>query len=203
MNRIRTTAVLVATLFIGVAHAAPITYSLAVTTTGRLGNTSFTNALVTLTSIGADTVSVTTPAGLPTRNVAPTAFSIAGVGSGTLAANTFWFVNTGECATGVACAGVSQVDGLSIAYGYSAVLFTYDLKTSIGPTGNGSSWVFPQQALATSAGTLVLNTLPGFQLDVGPATFMARVASSVPEPATLGLLALGLACVGAARRKLR
>jgi hypothetical protein len=176
MMRSRATGMTIAVLSAGVAlwstglHAAPITYTESATVSGTLGNTSFTNALITITGTG-DTTGVFNDGNF--RNNVSASFSIAGDGSGTFTDAIQTFVNQTFLPTPAAGFDDATLGQPSILDTFSATFATYDLTTAIGPI-TGPPFINPGVGFATTAGTLVLNI-------AGNSTFTATTGV-VPAP---------------------
>ncbi len=166
--------------------AGTITYTETVDATGTLGSSSFTDALVTLTFVG-DTANVTNPSSGIYRNPMGTATVTVNGMTATLsgASGLDVFVNQTDDTAGIETfATILTVTDSALA--------SYDLTGSIGPltgTAGGSTGShFP-----TSGGDLVIASF------TSTATFQAIVSASVPEPAGLLLMGLGIAGLAAIR----
>lgn len=155
-NRLLLLAALMTTL----GSAAPLTITVTGTGTGTAGSKSFTNQTFTIT-LTSDTAAVvhgttccandfTTPSGTQAT------VNIATVGSGTLNDNQAVFVNQSEATLGIW--HYNDPDWLTIG---SPSFLTYTLSSSVGPV-SGTTFTFPAaQAMNTSLGALVLNSVSG------------------------------------------
>jgi hypothetical protein len=180
-------------------QAGPITYTFTTTGTGTFAGTAFTGAAITVTSIADTTGVVSYPAGpnlvfenFPTSTI----LNIAGFAPATFTDPTFWEDPNGSGdiifgivtgATGLpSCPDCQGLLGITVLF---QGLESYNLETSFGPIS--SPFDFETRAfnafqnISTSEGTL--------SLVADTDTFSAVAAS--PEPASLWLAGLGLACL--------
>src|SRR5579872_6481718 len=149
-----------AALLTTIGSAAPLTITFTGTGSGKVGSTSFTNQPFTIT-VSSDTTTVihgtsccaddyTTPPGTTTT------FNITTVGSGTMTDNQAVFVHQSEATLGLW--HYNDPDWLTIGH---PAYETYALAGNIGPI-SGTTNVFPgAEAMSTSMGALVLNTVSG------------------------------------------
>ena len=198
-------ALLAAALFCSVTQvqAGPITYSLTTTASGRLGASSFTNALATVTLTG-NTSNVIPVIGGPATgllgNPGTTTVSIFGLGTATFTAPTGIFSTFNDLTLfGGSVVSIGQFVGplnnltdiTSILAEKDPVFFGYDLRGSLGPVSGtgGSSAPDPNAVFPTTLGILNF-TAPPF--GTGTTTF---TATTVPEPGTVVLLGCGMAAL--------
>ena len=189
-----TKAILSGLLFSVLATAGTLTYTEQGYLSGSLGNTTFTNALVTF-SVGG-TPSAIHFAGNEYWDVFPggrATVTIAGIpGTATIANIALvaaWLCDS-SCATG---AGFGfDANGIYTELATLDPIFgTYDLTTPIGPVSGGAFGTAAN--LDTDKGLFVISSYTG--------TTTIFTASSVPEPGSLGLLAGAAALLLAARRR--
>src|ERR1700722_4913005 len=170
--------------------ASPIgTYTFTGTASGTIAGVAFSDATLTVTASGdVGGVAFTSPSYFLDFAAGTASFDISGIGSGAFSDLTDVFDNTGGLA-GFGDQGASKccdiIQTYDAAIGSTAFL-TYNLQSSIGPLGPEASdpstgdWV----GLNTSLGSFTVTSYDGviFQATVG----------TVPEPATLPLLGIGL-----------
>jgi hypothetical protein len=163
-----------------------VTYTLTADASGSLGDSNFSDALVTLTFVG-DTGTVTNPSSGIFRNAVGTATVTVGGTTATLddgSAPADVFVNQTDQTAGIETFATILTVQIS-------ALANYDLTTSIGPlTGTAAGALNTQYA--TTAGNLELTSL------ASTGTFQATVSTAVPEPASLLLMGLGITGMAAA-----
>ena len=173
------------------ASASPITYTEEAVISGTLDGTAFTGETITISWTG-DTTGVTFGFGvyLNLAGANAVSFSISNVGSGLLSGTIHVFSNQ---ALGVA--GFSdETIFADIIDTMDAAFTSYDLTTAIGPITNTA--LFNAGAVfSTTAGDLSISDLR----DVS--TFTAT--TEVPEPATIGLIGLGVAALVRRQRTAR
>lgn len=180
---------------VSVVLSAPITYTFEQLGSGSLGGTPFTDAQVTLVLTG-DTSTIVHPSATVYRNSGSATVTVAGLGTAEFNIPMRVFSNTNSSVLG---AGISRVsDGRDLL----AVLFvpglsTYQLDTSIGPF-TGTPGGNPSLAYSTTAGDFFLSTS---NTPARLSTFTATLGSEVPEPASVGLVALGLGALLLRRRR--
>ena len=163
------------------SFASPITLSFSSTGTGSVGATNFTDAAFTITALG-DTANVASCGGACLYlDHSSASIDIDGVGLFSFVTATRTFDNAGLA--GFSRAGIGGAD---LIYSVSSVsLNGWAINTSIGPiTGVGSLLQWSISPVVTSGGTLVF--------DGGHPTVTFQ-ASTVPEPASLGMVLGGLA----------
>jgi hypothetical protein len=190
-------SILSALPFCVLATAGTLTYTEQGNLSGSLGGTPFTNAQVTFTLAG--TPSSINVSGDMFWDVFPggaATVTIAGIpGTATISNNAevaVWQC-TSSC-TNPAAAFAFYTGGWVTFMGTSNPAFgTYDLTTPIGPLSGTMFGTAPP--LDTDKGPFVISSYSG-----QTSTFTAF--TEVPEPESLGLLAIGAALLLAARRRL-
>jgi hypothetical protein len=172
------------------AEAAPITYEFEGTSSGSLGGVAYADAHFLITAL-ADS-------GDPTLALS-TSFVISGVGSGTIAGGAL-FVNNLNCTANQEFPAVDSCVGFSASGGSGDFLDVasndfdaYVLGDPIGPVVDDTSFGNAGALISTSAGDWIIN-------QYGRGTFTAS-PGSVPEPASLLLMGVGLAGYLVRRRR--
>lgn len=153
------------------ARAEPITYTIQATATGTLGQTRYTNALITLTFTG-NTDDVTSAGTLFQISTGTTTVTVDGIGTATFTDKMA--VNDVQPLSQVGITDLTNsndvLDVLNPAFA------TYQLKTSIGPISSETPLWEPGIGYNTTRGVFVIDNLPG------NATFTAVTVSTTPAP---------------------
>jgi hypothetical protein len=195
-------ASLISTLCVANAAAFPVTYTEVATISGSLNGVDFLDAQVTITGSG-DTDNIVH--GMPCcyRNLlgaGTVTFDLAGFGTGTFTDLVGVVVNQtntegipGEPDTGISGAGFSDfTSNFLILWTEDPAFATWDLSTDIGPLTNAGFC-----NCDPTANISFPTTLGPLHISATDPTFTADVAATpAPEPASLALVALGLAALG-------
>jgi hypothetical protein len=192
--RVPITLIVCIVLSLAIASAGTITVVDSATASGSLGSTSFDDSLITLTLTGNTSGVANFGGGLfDLLPEAPVTINIASLDTTATFTDevTVVVAETGEIAGFLDNTLLALNRPDDILSTTNSVFGTYDLTTSIGPvTGAGFSGT---SIFGTNEGGLQITA-------VGESTFTATV---VPEPTTLTLMGLGLACLAVRRRRLR
>jgi hypothetical protein len=173
-----------------VAQASIITYTESGTATGTLGNSSFTDALLTLSFTG-DTADVSNSGGFLTNGNGTMLLTIDGlVTNATITDGSTMIFNNQTFSTPTA--GFASGQG-SILDTEDNVFGTYDLISPISVTN--TAFIRSDLTFATSEGGLNIQSING------SSTFTAATGTATPEPATMALFGLGFAGIAALKRR--
>jgi hypothetical protein len=143
------------------AVATPIRYVMTTTATGKLGDTTFTDRIVTFTAT-ADTANVVA---IPPQVLAAPALTstvdVAGIGSGSFTGASFVLLHTVNWYGGL-WSGTIAAPGDLILIEFVSAFDSYRLQTSIGPepgliAPNPNVSYSPNTSFATTAGDLTIS----------------------------------------------
>jgi hypothetical protein len=192
MRVLRASFVMAAALMLaGLCLAETATYTETITASGMVGNTSFTNELLTLTATG-DTSNIFESRTSPVTYQIPVTmtFSVQNGPSGTFLGSPDVFVNNGFGSAGFSV-------GADIVDVNNSVFATYSLDDSLGEVSGAD--VDTGYTFSTTDGNFALSNANSART----ATFSANVAST-PEPSSLVLSASGaLGMVAVLKRRIR
>jgi hypothetical protein len=192
MRVLRASFVMAAALMLaGLCLAETATYTETITASGMVGNTSFTNELLTLTATG-DTSNIFESRTSPVTYQIPVTmtFSVQNGPSGTFLGSPDVFVNNGFGSAGFSV-------GADIVDVNNSVFATYSLDDSLGEVSGAD--VDTGYTFSTTDGNFALSNANSART----ATFSANVAST-PEPSSLVLSASGaLGMVAVLKRRFR
>jgi len=170
------------------AAANPITYTQTGHLTGTIGSTAFTDAAVTLTTVGdtANLVDMSSFLGIPLyENPGLTTIDIAGVGVATFSNHSFgMFTIDARTFGGGVGVGIADLTKSSSIVGLWTPTF-YDGVSNFTATGTSLSDGMPYTYQTTSMGDLIITGVSG------NGTFTAVTSATVPEPSSLALMGLG------------
>ena len=171
--------------------ANPITYTQTGRLTGTIGSTAFTDAAVTLTTVGdtANLVDLSSlaPLGMPVYlNPGLTTINIAGVGTATFSGDSFGLVTADYSLAGLGCfAGIADLTTRNAILTVPLSTF-YDGVSNVTSTGPASiQFTNGNPYTTTSLGDLHITGVSG------NGTFTAVTSAVVPEPSSLALMGLG------------
>jgi PEP-CTERM motif-containing protein len=220
-SAIRTALMFAAVAFASNAQASPIRYELTGTGTGKIGNTSFTDANIDMVAIGdtANVVSIVNM-GLTFYATPFSTFTIAigGIGTATITDISELFVIPQAVPGFTTVPGVvfgrtdnpPDLTGITgIGFNVSNALAGYTGATGIGPITDKGAFGFIQgcstpghdSCIHTSLGLLSFSSNPNTPQDVTSQTTFT--AATVPEPATLFLFGTGAAALFGRRSRAR
>jgi hypothetical protein len=177
----------------GRADASTIYYTESITTDGSLGGTAFTGKLVTLT-FTADTTNVTffQGSGFTQYTNVPTVstVNVAGIGTATfsdaMSLSVFAFSTFSEFSATDTATSTDILDTFAVTSGFAG----YNMQGPLAPVSGGAAY---------PVGTLFGTDLGNFEL-TKTGGGVSTVAATLPEPSSLGLLAIGLFGVAARRQ---
>jgi hypothetical protein len=153
------------------AGAEPITYTFQAVATGTLGQTAYTNALVTLTFKG-DTNDVVLVGGISQISVGTATVTVATIGTATFTDKMA--VTDVQSLNQVGLTDLNNSNDVLDVLG--SAFATYQLNTSIGPISTETPFWEQETGYNTTRGAFVINFVPG------NATFAAVAASTIPGP---------------------
>ena len=154
-----------------VARAEPIVYTMQATATGTLGQTPYTNALITLTFTG-NTDDVTSAGTLFQISIGTATVTVAGIGTATFTDKMA--VTDVQFNSQIGFQDLTNSnDVLDII---DPAFASYQLRTSIGPISTQAPFWETGIGYNTTRGAFVISFIPG------NATFTAVTASTTPSP---------------------
>jgi hypothetical protein len=175
--------------------AGPITYTMTGTLSGSLNGHAFTNEAFTFVLDGT-TAGVTDDSGILVNDATSDSISITGVGSGDFTQPVEALVVPGYGIAGIGNSALNS--GVVIENGG---FNTWNLSTSLGSLEEaGGAWA-DGGTLDTSFGVLVITGAENVSFSASITN--ANIIAAVPEPATIGLVALSLIGMAVRRRLAR
>ena len=174
----------------GAACAAPITYTLSGTASGRLGATDFSDAAFVVTA-SADTATVNSLGpGIPCNDPGRATVTIRGVGSGSITTPLSVAANGGWQLLAFAHGRCTDA-GSMWTNGRSPQLDGYDLARPIGPVPLAMPSAPPGIVVDTTAGALAFAKVTGLNFEA-----QAGAPAAIPTLGEAGLLLLSLVLAG-------